>query len=164
MDIKLEKAIGAILGKRGWTLATAESCTGGLISDRMTDVPGSSNYFEGGIVTYSIEAKAKHLRIPVDYIKKYGVVSPQVARRMAQGVRGAFRTTMGLSITGVAGPAGGTPETPVGTVFIAIAAEKRSSVRKGDLKGSRRKIKEAAAEMSLRFLYDHLKEYESEKR
>ena len=79
--MKLEKIIGDRLRERGWTLSIAESCTGGLISDRLTDVPGSSDYFEGGMVTYSNESKAKHLGIPLDYIKNYGAVSPQVAGR-----------------------------------------------------------------------------------
>ena len=106
--MKLEKAIGDLLRERGWTLSIAESCTGGLICDRITDIPGSSDYFEGGMVNYSNESKAKHLGIPLDYIRKYGAVSPQVARKMAQGVRETFRTTFGLSTTGVAGPTGGT--------------------------------------------------------
>jgi nicotinamide-nucleotide amidase len=133
-----------------------------LICDRITNVPGSSDYFEGGIVSYSIKTKAEHLGISLEYIKRYGVVSPQVAMKMAQGARAAFHTTIGLSITGVAGPTGGTLRTPVGTVFIAISSGKRVLVKKGSLKGSRRKIKERAAEMSLKFLYDHLKEYGSE--
>ena len=98
------------------------------------------------------------------YIGRYGAVSAQVAKRMAQGVRKAFHTTYGLSTTGVAGPTGGTEKTPVGTVFIAISSGKRTSVKKENLKGSRRKIKEEAAEASLRFLYDHLIEYESNRR
>ncbi len=157
----LEKVIGTILRDSGWTLSTAESCTGGLISDRITDVSGSSDYFEGGMVTYSNRAKARHLGIPLAYIEKHGPVSSQVAKRMAQGVRRAFHTTFGLSITGIAGPTGGTLKTPVGTVFIGFASGKRSCVEKEGLTGNRRKIKEKAAEIALRFLYTQLKEYES---
>ncbi|MGZ3514577.1 MAG: CinA family protein [Thermodesulfobacteriota bacterium] len=153
MHNSLEKTIGNRLREKGWTLAIVESCTGGLISDRITDVPGSSDYFEGGMVTYSNESKARHLGIPLDYIKKYGAVSPQVAKRMAQGVRKAFHTTFGLSTTGVAGPTGGTKRSPVGRVFIGIAGGKRTWVKKLDLKGSRREIKRKATEKALQFFY-----------
>jgi nicotinamide-nucleotide amidase len=147
----LEKAIGSLLREKGWTLSIAESCTGGLICDRITDISGSSDYFMGGMVTYSNESKAEHLGIPLDFIRRYGAVSPQVARRMAQGVRKAFHTTFGLSTTGVAGPTGGTKRSPIGRVFIGISDGKRTWVRKLDLKGNRRKIKERAADKSLRF-------------
>jgi len=152
--MKLEKAIGDLLGQNGWTLSIAESCTGGLICDRITNISGSSDYFMGGMVTYSNESKAKHLGIPLDYIKKYGAVSPQVARRMAQGVRKAFGTTFGLSTTGVAGPTGGTKRSPVGRVFIGLAAGKKVWVKKLDLKGTRREIKEKTTEKALEFLYE----------
>jgi len=154
--MRLEKAIGELLKKRGRTLSVAESCTGGLISDRITNVPGSSNYFEGGMVTYSNESKAKHLDIPLNYIRRHGAVSPQVAKKMAQGVRKAFGTTFGLSTTGVAGPTGGTKRSPIGRVFIGIADGRRTWVRKLDLRGSRREIKEKAAQKSLEFLYEML--------
>jgi nicotinamide-nucleotide amidase len=154
--MKIEKTIGIRLREKGWTLSIAESCTGGLICDRITNVSGSSDYFEGGMVTYSNESKAKHLGIPLDYIKRFGAVSPQVARRMAQGVRKAFHTTLGLSTTGVAGPIGGTKRSPVGRVFIGISDGKRTWVRKEDLKGRRRKIKKEAAESTLQFFYEKL--------
>jgi nicotinamide-nucleotide amidase len=154
--MKLEKVIGDRLREKGWTLSIAESCTGGLISDRITDVSGSSDYFEGGMVTYSNKSKAKHLGIPLDYIKRYGAVSPQVARKMAQGVRKAFNTTFGLSTTGVAGPTGGTKRAPVGRVFIGIANGRRTWVRKEDLKGNRRDIKRKSAEKALQFFYERL--------
>jgi PncC family amidohydrolase len=154
--MKLEKIIGDRLKERGWTLSIAESCTGGLISDRLTDVPGSSDYFEGGMVTYSNESKAKHLGIPLDYIKNYGAVSPQVARKMAQGVRKAFNTTFGLSTTGVAGPTGGTKRAPIGRIFIGFTNGRRTWVRREDFKGSRREIKRKAAERSLKFFYETL--------
>jgi nicotinamide-nucleotide amidase len=158
MRSSLEKVIGDRLREKGWTLSIAESCTGGLISDRITNVSGSSDYFEGGMVTYSNESKAKYLGVPLDYIRKYGAVSPQVARKMAQGVRKAFNTTFGLSTTGVAGPTGGTKRSPIGRVFIGISDGKRTWVRKLDLKGSRREIREKAAEESLQFFYKILVE------
>ena len=152
----LEKRIGDLLRKKGWTLAIAESCTGGLICDRITDVSGSSDYFMGGMVTYSNESKAKHLGVPSNDIKKYGAVSPQVAKKMAQGVRKAFNTTFGLSTTGVAGPTGGTKRSPVGRVFIGLAAGRKVWVKKLDLKRTRREIKKQAAGRSLEFLYEVL--------
>jgi PncC family amidohydrolase len=152
----LEKTIGDLLRKKGWTLSIAESCTGGLISDRITDVSGSSDYFMGGMVNYSNKSKAKHLGIPLDGIKRYGAVSPQVARKMAQGVRKAFDTTFGLSTTGVAGPTGGTKEKPVGLVFIGLAKGKRTWVMKLNLEGSRRAIKEKATQKALHFFYEML--------
>ena len=151
--MKLEKAIGDLLREKGWTVSIAESCTGGLVCDRITDVPGSSDYFEGGMVNYSNESKAKHLGISLDYIKKYGAVSPQVAEKMAQGVRKAFNTTFGISTTGVAGPTGGTKRSPIGRVFIGFTKGNRTWVKKLDLKGSRREIKEKASEKALQFFY-----------
>ena len=154
--MKLEKVIGEYLREMGRTLSIAESCTGGLICDRITDVSGSSDYFEGGMVTYSNESKARHLVIPLDYIKRYGAVSPQVARKMAQGVRKAFGTIFGLSTTGVAGPTGGTKRSPVGRVFIGVAAGRKTWVKREDLKGSRREIKEKTTEKALQFFYEIL--------
>jgi PncC family amidohydrolase len=156
--MKLEKAIGDLLRQKGWTLSIAESCTGGLICDRITDVSGSSDYFMGGMVTYSNESKAKHLGIPLDYIKKYGAVSPQVARRMAQGACKAFGTALGLSTTGVAGPTGGTKRSPVGRVFIGFTERRKVWVKKLDLKGTRRQIKEKATDKALQFFYEVLVE------
>ena len=154
--MKLEKAIGDLLREREWTLSVAESCTGGLICDRITDITGSSDYFEGGMVTYSNESKAKHLEIPLNYIKRYGAVSPQVARKMAQGVRKAFGTTFGLSTTGVAGPTGGTKRAPIGRVFIGLANGRKTWVRREDLRGSRKEIKRKASEKALQFFYERL--------
>jgi PncC family amidohydrolase len=156
MRNSLEKTIGDYLRNKGWTLSIAESCTGGLISDRITDVSGSSDYFMGGMVNYSNESKARHLGIPLNYIKRHGAVSPQVAKKMAQGVRKTFNTTFGLSTTGVAGPTGGTKRSPIGRVFIGVASGKRTWVRQHDFKGGRREIKEKATERSLEFFYEIL--------
>jgi PncC family amidohydrolase len=154
--MKLEKAIGDLLREREWTLSVAESCTGGLICDRITDITGSSDYFKGGMVTYSNESKAKHLEITLNYIKRYGAVSPQVARKMAQGVRKAFGTTFGLSTTGVAGPTGGTKRAPIGRVFIGLANGRKTWVRREDLRGSRKEIKRKTSEKALQFFYERL--------
>jgi nicotinamide-nucleotide amidase len=155
--MKLEKIIGDLLRKRRWTISISESCTGGLICDRITNISGSSDYFMGGMVTYSNESKAKHLGIPLDYIKRYGAVSPQVARKMAQGVREAFSTTFGLSTTGVAGPTGGTKRSPVGRVFIAISDSKTDFVKKLELNGTRLEIKKQASDKCLEFFYAYIR-------
>jgi nicotinamide-nucleotide amidase len=154
--MELEKTIGNLLREKGWTLSIAESCTGGLICDRITNISGSSDYFMGGMVTYSNESKAEHLGIPSAIIKRYGAVSPQVARRMAQGVRKAFHTTFGLSTTGVAGPTGGTRRSPIGRVFIGISDGRRTWVKREDLKGGRREIKKKATEKALQVFYERL--------
>ncbi len=152
-----EKKIGDLLRGKGWTLSIAESCTGGLVSDLVTNVPGSSDYFEGGIVSYSNLAKVELLGVPPAYMKRYGAVSSQVAIRMAEGIRKAFHTTLGVSTTGIAGPGGGSRKKPVGLVFIAVSSGKRMIVKKEKLKGSRREIKKASARRSLKYLYDFIK-------
>jgi nicotinamide-nucleotide amidase len=156
--MKLEKAIGNLLREKSWTLSIAESCTGGLICDRITNISGSSDYFMGGMVTYSNESKVEHLGIPLNFIKKYGAVSPQVARKMAQGVRKALHTNFGLSTTGVAGPTGGTKRAPIGRVFIGLSNGRKTWVKKLDLDGARREIKKKATERSLELLYQILVE------
>jgi nicotinamide-nucleotide amidase len=154
--MELEKTIGNLLREKGWTLSIAESCTGGLVCDCITNVSGSSDYFMGGMVTYSNESKAEHLGVPLSMIKSHGAVSQQVARRMAQGVRKAFHTTFGLSTTGVAGPTGGTKRSPIGRVFIGISEGKKIWVKRKDLRGSRREIKKKATEEALQFFYERL--------
>lgn len=152
--MKIEKGIGDLLRRNRWTLSVAESCTGGLICDQITNVPGSSDYFMGGMVNYSNESKAKHLGVPMEDIKKYGAVSPQVARKMAQGVRKTFGTTFGLSTTGIAGPTGGTREKPVGLLFIGLTKGRKTRVVKLNLKGGRIKIKQESAHLALKYLHD----------
>jgi nicotinamide-nucleotide amidase len=154
--MKLEKTIGNLLREKGWTLSIAESCTGGLICDRITDVPGSSDYFMGGMINYSNESKAEHLGVPLAEIRRYRAVSSRVAGKMAQGVRKAFGTTFGLSTTGVAGPTGGTKRSPIGRVFIGFSDGRRTWVKREDFTGNRREIKRAASEKGLLFLYERL--------
>ncbi len=157
--MRLEKIIGDFLREKGWTLSIAESCTGGLVSDLITNVPGSSDYFEGGIVSYSNLAKQELLKVPAIYIKRYGAVSPLVAKKMAEGVRRAFHTTFGVSTTGIAGPGGGSRKKPVGLVFIAVSNGKRTIVKKEKLKGNRKAIKKESARRSLKYLYDFIKNF-----
>ena len=123
----LEAVVGDLLRAAGWTIAAAESCTGGLLLSRLTDVPGSSDYVDRGVVCYSNRAKIELLQVPADLIAEHGAVSEPVARAMAEGIRVRAGSDVGIGITGIAGPGGGTPEKPVGTVAIAVAARRRSA-------------------------------------
>lgn len=120
-DDSLESATGTLLKTRGETLATAESCTGGNIAHRFTAMPGASEYFKGGVVAYSNEVKIALLGVDPESLNRYGAVSQSIAEQMAEGVRRATGATYGISTTGIAGPTGGTPEKPVGTVWMAVA-------------------------------------------
>jgi PncC family amidohydrolase len=115
------RQLGEALRARGWRLATAESSTGGLIGHAITLVPGSSDYYPGGVISYSNLAKQVELNVPAELIAEHGAVSGEVAQAMAEGVRQRFGTEIGLSVTGIAGPDGGTPEKPVGTHWIAVS-------------------------------------------
>ena len=121
-DIERVQQVGRLLVARGWMLATAESCTGGLIGHLLTEVPGSSDYYAGGIVAYANEVKTGILKVSPQDIRHYGAVSASVARAMARSVRTLFSVQIGLSATGIAGPTGGTPEKPVGTVYLGISS------------------------------------------
>lgn len=117
----LEGVVGKLLKSKGYRLAIAESCTGGLIADMITDVPGSSGYFERGYVTYSNRAKVEDLGVPADVIEKHGAVSPEIVCAMAEGAKNKGGADYAVAVTGIAGPAGGTRDKPVGTVHIAVA-------------------------------------------
>jgi PncC family amidohydrolase len=117
----LEAHVGAALRRRGWTICAAESCTGGLILSRLTDIPGSSVYVVGGIVAYSNEAKKQFLGVPAALLDAHGAVSAQVAAAMAQGALAAFDSEIAVSVTGIAGPGGGSADKPVGLTYIAAA-------------------------------------------
>ncbi len=125
----LEETVVRLLAERRLTVATAESCTGGLVAKRITDIPGSSAVFHMGAVTYANEIKTKLLGVPEEMLARYGAVSPQVAKRMAQGVRESSGADFGVGITGIAGPDGGTPEKPVGLVYLALSDGKDVWVR-----------------------------------
>ncbi len=120
-NFSIEEVVGRLLRERGWKLVTAESCTGGLLSKRLTDIPGSSDWFERGWVTYSNESKHEELGVPAELIEKHGAVSPEVAEAMAEGALRRSKGNVALSLTGVAGPGGGTEEKPVGLVYIGYA-------------------------------------------
>ena len=133
----LEQAVVNFLHDRGMTLSCAESCTGGLIAKRITDIPGCSDVFAGGCVTYSNEAKVRLLGVKEETLRAYGAVSEQTAREMARGVRERLGTDIGVSATGIAGPGGGTPEKPVGTVYVGISTQNGEQVRKLSLSSMR---------------------------
>lgn len=148
-DEPLEAVVGKLLGANRATLAVAESCTGGLISHRITNISGSSDYFERSVVVYSNRAKSELLGIPQSVFTEHGAVSEQVARLMAKQVRERSGTTFGLSVTGIAGPTGGTAEKPVGTVFIGIASTHTIEVNNYCLFGNREQIKQMSAQIAL---------------
>ncbi len=153
---KLEALVGHLMRERHATLAVAESCTGGLIASRLTDIPGSSDYFERGVVAYSVEAKEEILGVPEEMVREFGAVSVPVVRAMADGVRLKSRTTFGLATTGIAGPTGGTPEKPVGLVCIALAWDGGDLAREYRFHGGRELIKYRATQMALEMLRRHL--------
>lgn len=152
----LLKNVSDQLKKQRLTIATAESCTGGLIAHTLTNVSGSSNYFDRGIVSYSNEAKMEVLGVPEDLLKKYGAVSEQVAKAMAEWVRTKSKVDVGLATTGVAGPTGGTKEKPVGLVYIAISTSKGTIVKSFQFSGDRLQNKESTCNAALQMLLDYL--------
>jgi nicotinamide-nucleotide amidase len=155
--VPLEELVGRLLRERGLTLAVAESCTGGLICHRLTNVPGSSDYFLGGVVTYSNQAKMDLLRVPEEILAAHGAVSEATARAMALGVKEVFPAPLGLAVTGIAGPGGGSPEKPVGTVWIGLAAAGEVEARPYRFHGSREEIKALSAQTALDWLRRELK-------
>jgi nicotinamide-nucleotide amidase len=151
-DEELEHVIGKLLGERHLTLAVAESCTGGLISDRITNVPGSSGYFDRSYVTYSNSAKLADIGVSSTLIQKHGAVSREVAEAMAQGARTKANTDIGLSTTGIAGPTGGSAEKPVGLVWVGYSDRTGTLALRFTLGDERRRIKERAAQAALELL------------
>lgn len=152
----IEAIVARLLTERGLTLAVAESCTGGLIADRLTDVPGSSAFLERGVVTYSNAAKIALLGVPEEVIREHGAVSEETARLMAEGVRGRAGTDLGIGVTGIAGPGGGTETKPVGTVYIALADGQGTLCRRFALRWDRRRNKIVASMSALLMLQRHL--------
>lgn len=148
----MEEVVGLRLSVTGYTLAVAESCTGGLIAERLTEVPGSSSYFMEGAIVYSNEAKTRTLGVSKKLLREHGAVSAEVAEAMAEGVRKRAGTDFGLSVTGIAGPSGGTDEKPVGLVYIALASELRTEHRKLMIPGDRHLIRWRASQAALDLL------------
>jgi len=153
---RLETAIGTRLRARGLTLALAESCTGGLVSHRVTNVAGSSTYYRGGVVAYANSVKQALLGVRAESLAQHGAVSAPVAREMACGVRRLLEADLGLSVTGVAGPGGGTPEKPVGLVFIGLCSADGAWVEQHRWDGDREENKARSAEAALDLLWRYL--------
>lgn len=151
-DEELEETVGRILTEKKLRIAVAESCTGGLIADKITDVSGSSNYFERGVITYSNQSKIELLGVTEELIRLRGAVSNEVAEAMAVGVRRIAKTDIGISTTGVAGPTGGTAEKPIGLVWIGYSDSESTFAMRFHLGDQRRRVKERAAQAALELL------------
>ena len=148
----MEEVVGLRLAVSGFTVAVAESCTGGLIAHRLTEVPGSSSYFMEGVVTYSNESKTRLLGVPEELIERHGAVSAEVAEAMAEGVKRRAAVDFGLAVTGVAGPGGGTQEKPVGLVYVSLADDAHTEHRRLMLPGDRHLIRHRASQAALDLL------------
>ena len=155
-DTPLEVQIGEILTRRGLTLAAAESCTGGLVSHRLTNVPGSSVYFLGGIVAYANQAKMDLLGVKESTLASHGAVSEATVLEMASGVRRALGADIGVATSGIAGPGGATPSKPVGLVWIALSAGDASEARSYIFSGDRLAVKEQSAQAALELVMEYL--------
>jgi PncC family amidohydrolase len=156
MKTILEETLREYLHSRGLTLATAESCTGGLVSDRITNISGSSEYFPGGIVAYSYEAKASLLGVSWETLNAHGAVSEETVLEMARGARKLFNANIGISISGIAGPSGGLPDKPVGTTWFGLATDTGEWARHFVWDGDRVQNKHHSSEAALQFVLDFL--------
>jgi nicotinamide-nucleotide amidase len=152
----LEQVVGDLLRARAWRIATAESCTGGLVASRLTDVAGSSDYVERGVVCYSNEAKVDLLGVPPALILEHGAVSEAVGQAMAEGMRQRARAHVAVGITGIAGPGGGTDQKPVGTVVVAVASASGTTVRRFLFPGGREQVKFQASQAALNMVRQSL--------
>ena len=154
MNKEILNKISLILKKRHLKIATAESCTGGLISHTLTNISGSSDYLDRGIVSYSNKAKIELLGVSEDLLEKHGAVSEQVAKAMAIGIRIQSNVDIGITTTGIAGPTGGTKEKPVGLVYIAVSTSDNTIVKKFQFSGDRLENKESTCNAALQMLLD----------
>jgi PncC family amidohydrolase len=152
----LEIQVGNLLHQHGLRLALAESCTGGLVGNRITDVPSSSEYFIGGIVAYAYEAKVALLGVSWDTLNSHGAVSRETVLEMARGARNALNTDIAVSVSGIAGPGGGTLDKPVGTTWVGLIAKDGEWAREFHYLGNREQNKASAADSALQLLLDYL--------
>jgi PncC family amidohydrolase len=159
MNVSLEGQIGELLQARGLKLALAESCTGGLIGNRITDVPGSSAYFLGGLISYAYEAKVALLGVQWETLNSKGAVSREVVLEMAHGARKALNADIAVSVSGIAGPGGAMPGKPVGTTWVGLTTNEGEWARVFQFSGDRAQNKSQAAEAALQMLFDHLQEH-----
>ena len=154
----LEVLVGELLRQRGLRLAVAESCTGGLIGHRLTNVAGSSTYYMGSVTAYAYEAKVRLLGVSWETLEQHGAVSPETVIEMARGVRTALAADIGLSVSGIAGPGGGTPEKPVGLTWIGLSSPWDEFARQFIWQGERIENKEHSAQAALQLLVDYLEQ------
>ena len=152
----LEVQVGRLLQERGLKVVLAESCTGGLLGSRITDVPGSSEYFLGGVVAYAYEAKVDLLGVSWETLNSKGAVSRETVLEMARGIRKLMKAHIGVSVSGIAGPGGGTPEKPVGTTWIGLVTDKGEWAKKFRFTGDREGNKVSAVNAALELLLDYL--------
>jgi nicotinamide-nucleotide amidase len=154
--MRLEEEIGDLLRQQGLTLGVVESATGGLISHRITNVPGSSDYYKGSVTAYSNEVKSAVVGVSQDTLMNYGAVSPQVAEEMAEGGKMLLGADICIADTGIAGPAGATPEKPVGLFYLGLSHGENTYSRKHNFQGDREQNKQSAAEAALSWLKEYL--------
>jgi nicotinamide-nucleotide amidase len=154
--MSLEEEIGELLRNQGLTLGAVESATGGLISHRITNVPGSSDYYKGSVTAYSNEVKSGVVGVSQDTLLQYGAVSPQVAEEMAEGGKLLLGVDICIADTGIAGPSGATVEKPVGLFYLGLSHGEMTASRKHQFTGSRQQNKQSAAEAALKWLKDYL--------
>ena len=156
MQNSLEVLMGQLMRDKGLKLATAESCTGGMLADRITNVPGSSEYFRGGVVAYAYEAKVALLKVSWDTLRAYGAVSQETVIEMARGARMALGADIAVSVSGIAGPGGGMPDKPVGTTWIGLSTTEGDWARKYLWDGDRLQNKFFSVDAALQLLIDYL--------
>jgi PncC family amidohydrolase len=157
VDTHLEVVLNKLLIPSGLKLAVAESCTGGLIGHRITNVPDSSMYYQGSIIAYAYEAKVRLLGVSWDTLKKYGAVSQETVLEMARGVREALLADIGLSVSGIAGPGGGTPTKPVGLVWVGLSTPQGKQARSFVFQGKRLQVKKQAADAALQLVIEAIR-------
>jgi nicotinamide-nucleotide amidase len=155
-DLEILKKIAMLLKNKNLSIATAESCTGGLIAHTLTNISGSSEYFDRGVITYSNRSKIELLNVPKQNLKQFGAVSKQVAISMSEGIKKKSNVDIGISTTGIAGPAGGSEKKPVGLVFIAVTNNNGTIVKKFNFSGNRSQIKSSICNASLELLLEIL--------
>ncbi len=153
----LEESIGKLLLKHSLTLSVAESCTGGLVGNRITNIAGSSKYFIGGVISYDNRVKVAMLKIKKGLLRQYGSVSEEVAKKMAENIKNIMDTHIGLSTTGVAGPTGGSVKNPVGLVWVGLSTKTKSSAYQFQFNHGRKANKDRFAHSALQVLEDYLK-------